>query len=951
MLRGFKGHSQTADQRLVTKNYLLAAPAALIFWPFIAATESRGFQLLPGWQAYGFFLRLPPQNAAIAHSGVPGVCWNFNSFKSLVPFVRLWLPLLSEAHALHKPFHSAILCVIGVLVSSAACQAQAPAPASPAIEQKVDSMLKKLTLEQKLDLIGGVDGMFIRSEDAVGFPRLKMSDGPYGVRTWGPDTAYAAGIGLAATWDPQLAQRMGVAIGQDARARGVHFLLGPGVNIYRAPMGGRNFEYFGEDPFLAAHIAVGYIEGVQSQGVIATVKHFAANNQEYDRHNVSSDVDERTLREIYLPAFEAAVKVAHVGAVMNSYNLLNGVHATQNCHLNNDILKKDWGFNGILMSDWVATYDAIGAANCGLDLEMPSGAYMNRKDLLPAIKDGKVNEAVIDDKVRRIFRTAIRFGFLNRDQTDLSIPYDNPAGRAVALDEARESITLLKNDGNLLPLEASKVKTLAVLGPDAWPAVPGAGGSSQVDPYSAVSIMGGLTNFSGSGIKVLYVRGIPTTKELFQRTHFGTDQSMTSSSDPFWEDWFGKPTIKVETFDNDNFSGAPTVTHAKHIDSWGAQGFMPPGEGKRSIRYTADYLPRKTGEYIVVATGSWGDSWKLFLDGKQVMEQPHREGQAPQSTKLHLTAGKAVHIRFDYVPDGTHVSAGLGIVAVDDLVSPEAKKIANMTDVALVSVGFDPSTESEGMDRTFALPWGQDELIEAVSSVNKNTIVAITGGGGVDMRRWIDKVPALLHNWYPGEEGGTALAEIVFGKRSPEGHLPASFERAWEDNPVHDYYYAPPVPEGQTPHVKYGEGVFVGYRYYTTKNKKPLFPFGFGLSYTTFRFSNLEVSPKSATSEGNITVSFDVTNTGQREGADVAQVYVGDPSAKVERPVKELKGFEKVRLSPGETKHVSLTLDRRSLAYWDMKGNDWRVDPGEFKVYVGDSSESTPLNTAFTITK
>lgn len=871
--------------------------------------------------------------------------------KSSVCLLAFGFRSILGGNVLRKPFHLTALLLLNFSACSCIVHAQAPVPDSPMIEQKADSMLKKLSLEEKIDLIGGVDGMYIRSEEAAGFPRLKMSDGPYGVRTWGPDTAYAAGIGLAATWDPQLAQRMGVAIGQDARARGVHFLLGPGVNIYRAPMGGRNFEYFGEDPFLAAHIAVPYIEGVQSQGVIATVKHFAANNQEYDRHNVSSDMDERTLREIYLPAFEAAVKVAHVGAVMNSYNLLNGVHATQNCHLNNDILKKDWGFDGILMSDWVATYDAVGAANCGLDLEMPSGAFMNRKNLLPAIKDGRVSEATIDDKVRRIFRTSLRFGFLDRDQTDLSIPYDNPSGRAVALDEARESITLLKNDGNLLPLESGKIKTLAVIGPDAWPAVPGAGGSSQVEPYSAISIMSGLTNDQSSGIKVLYARGIPTTKELFQRTHFGTDQSMTSSSDPFWEDWFGKPTVKVETFDNPNFSGTPTVTQVKHIDSWGAHEFTPPGQGKHSIRYTADYLPHKTGDYLVVAAGNWGDSWKLMVDGRQVLEQPHREGQAPQSTKLFLTAGKPVHIQFDYIPDGNHVLAGVGILAVDDLVSPEAKKIATMSDAALVSVGFDPSTESEGMDRTFALPWGQDELIEAIAAANKNTIVAITGGGGVDMRRWIDKVPALLHNWYPGEEGGQALAEIVYGKRSPEGHLPASFERSWEDNPTHDSYYAPPVPQGQTPHVRYSEGVFLGYRYYTSRNRKPLFPFGFGLSYTTFSFSNLQVSPSQASSEGKITVSFDVTNTGQREGADVAQLYVGDPSAKVERPIKELKGFEKVRLNPGETKHISLSLDHRALAYWDTKSNDWRVDPGEFKVYVGDSSENTPLSTSFDVTK
>ncbi|HYK36922.1 beta-glucosidase [Alloacidobacterium sp.] len=845
----------------------------------------------------------------------------------------------------------ALFLVPGLTLTTISSQAQAPAPDNPAIEQRVDSMLKKLTLEQKLELIGGVDGMFIRSEDAAGFPRLKMSDGPYGVRTWGPDTAYAAGIGLAATWDPELAQRMGVAIGQDARARGVHFLLGPGVNIYRAPMGGRNFEYFGEDPFLSGHIAVPYIEGVQSQGVIATVKHFAANNQEYDRHNVSSDVDERTLREIYLPAFEDAVKVAHVGAVMNSYNLLDGIHATQDCHLNNDILKKDWAFNGILMSDWVATYDGVGAANCGLDLEMPSGAFMNPKNLLPAIKAGKVSEATIDDKVRRIFRTAIRFGFLDRDPTDLSIPFYNQNGCAVALDEARESITLLKNEGNLLPLNRSEVKTIAVLGPDAWPAVVGAGGSSTVEPYASISIMAGLANFPGSMVKVLYARGLPTTKDLFERTHFGTTASMSAGADPFWEDWFGKPSIKVETFDNPNFTGTPTVSQANHIAFWGSGGFTPPSKAKRSIRYTADYLPQTTGQYIFVTVADGGDTYKLLVDGKQVIEQTRHEGQAPQSAKLPLTAGKVVKIQFDYVPEGSQIRAGLGIHSVDDLVPADAKKIASMADVALISVGFDQTTESEGMDRTFGLPWGQDQLIKTISAANKNTIVAITGGGGVDMRAWIDKVPALLHNWYPGQEGGQALAEVIFGTRSPEGHLPASFERAWEDNPTHDNYYAPPTPAGQTPHVKYREGVFVGYRYYTSMNKQPLFPFGFGLSYTTFSFSNLEVSPKAATSDGNITVSFDVTNTGQRAGADVAQLYVGDPSAKIKRPVKELKGFDKVRLEPGEKKHVSLTLDRRALAYWDVKANDWRVDPGQFKVYVGDSSENTPLEEDFTVSQ
>jgi beta-glucosidase len=792
-------------------------------------------------------------------------------------------------------------------------------------------MIAKLTLQQKLELIGGQEDMFIRAEPAAGFPRLKMSDGPMGVRTWGPDTAYAGGIALAASWDPELARQMGISIGDDARARGVNFLLGPGVDIYRAPMNGRNFEYFGEDPFLAAHTAVSYIEGVQSQGVIATVKHFAANDEEYDRHNVSSDLDERTLREIDLPVFEAAVEVAHVGAVMDSYNLINGVHATQNPHLNIDILRKDWGFNGILMSDWDATYNAVEAANNGLDLEMPSGKFMNPQNLLTAVKSGQVSEATIDEKVRRIFRTAIRFGFLDRDQTDLGIPADSQMGREVSLHEALESITLLKNDGNVLPLDKSSIHTIAVFGPDAWPAVPGAGGSSNVTPFEASSVMSGLSDYLGKQVKVVYARGLPSTDDIFTGT-----------------DW-GNKTIKVEVFDNPNFNGSPQVRSAERIAGFKSEEWTPEAKHHRSIRYTAEYLPKKSGTYMVLAGAGGSDAYTVFIDGKKILEQPHREGQAPQFADVQMTAGQPAKVQIDYLPDADYPRIGIGIHSTDDLVSPEVAKLAAMADATVVAVGFDPSTESEGFDRSYTLPWGQDELIQAVTAANKKTIVTLTAGGGVDTHRWLNDVPVFLHNWYPGEEGGKAIAEILFGQHSPEGHLPFSFAKSWEQNPAHDNYYPAPVPDGQTPHIKYAEGVFIGYRYYTSKHIEPLYPFGFGLSYTSFSFSNLTVSPETASADGPITVSFEVTNTGQREGADVAQLYVGDPSAKVERPVKELKGYEKVRLAPGGTKHVTLALDRRSLAYWDNASNNWKVDPGKFVVYVGDSSESTPLTQGFEV--
>ena len=367
-----------------------------------------------------------------------------------------------------------------------------PSPAE--VEKRVDAILSKMTLEEKIDYISGTRDFYVRAMPNLNVPELKMSDGPIGVRNYGPSTTYAAGIGLAATWNPALAEQVGAGIGRDARARGVHFMLGPGVNIYRAPMNGRNFEYFGEDPFLASRIAVGYIDGMQAQGVSATIKHYMGNNSEYDRHNTNSIIDERTMREIYLAVFEAAVTEAHVGSIMDSYNLINGQHATQSDFLNNQVLKKDWGFQGVAMSDWDATYDGIAAANGGLDLEMPSGKFMNREILLPAVKSGKVSQAVIDDKVRRILRLAVEMGWLDRDQTNLAISTYNGQNAQVALTAAREAMVLLKNDGGVFPLDKAKIKSIAVIGPDAYPGVPVGGGSAQVAPFATVSYLEGISS-------------------------------------------------------------------------------------------------------------------------------------------------------------------------------------------------------------------------------------------------------------------------------------------------------------------------------------------------------------------------------------------------------------------------------------------------------------------------
>jgi beta-glucosidase len=826
-------------------------------------------------------------------------------------------------------------CLATVLALGAiAGRAQPPLPDSPAIEQRVNGMLAALTLEQKIDLLGGGETMFTRASVPAGFPPLRMSDGPMGVRSWGPTTAYAGGIALAATWDPELARRMGEAMGGDARARGVNILLGPGVNINRAPLNGRNFEYFGEDPWLAARITVGYITGVQSQGVVATVKHFAANNSEFDRRNLSSDLDERTLREIYLPAFEAAVKEAHVGAVMNSYNLVNGLHATQSPLLNLQILKGDWGFDGVLMSDWDAVYSTVEAANAGTDLEMPKPTFFNREALLPAIKAGKVTVATIDDKLRRLFRTAVRFGFLDRPQADPGRPLYSEEGRQVALDEARGSLVLLKNDGGLLPLNPGRVRTIAVIGPDAWPAVTGGGGSSLATPYRATSILTGVSDYAGSRVRVLYTSGLPTPERLFSETVFDRDGSA--------------PGLKMEVFETPDFTGPANTSRIEHAVDWKAEMWTPKARHPRSVRWSAAYTPAKSGPYLFLVGAGGEDQYSLYVDGKRIIQQPFREGQAPAFAEVGLTAGKTVAVRLDYQPYSDHLRAGFGIRAVTDLISPETRAIAAEADVALVCAGFDITTEREGFDRTFTLPWGQDSLIEAVTEANPRTVVAVTSGGGVDMRRWLSRVPAVVELWYPGQEGGQAFAEILFGERSPEGKLPVTFDRSWEENPVHDTYYPPAHPDGAASHVKYSEGVFLGYRYYTSRGKEPLFPFGFGLSYTTFSFSHLRVeNPTVVDAVVPVTVSCDVTNTGGRPGADVVQLYVGDPSAKIPRPAKELKAFLKVRLEPGQTQRVTLSLDSRAFAYFDATARKWRIDFGNFVLYVGDSSENTPLTAKF----
>ena len=835
-----------------------------------------------------------------------------------------------------------------LMVGSLIAGAQGPRALTDADRQKIDELVKGMTLEQKLDYIGGT-GFAIRAVSSESLPAFEMSDGPYGTRSneGFRSTTYSAGIGLAASWDRELAARVGGAIGRDARARGVHYMLGPGVNIYRSPRNGRNFEYFGEDPFLASNIAVGYITGMQAQGVSSTIKHYMGNNSEDLRHDSDTVIDERAMREIYLPTFEAAVKKAHVGALMDSYNLVNGVHSTQNSFLNTEILRKEWGFTGLMMSDWDATYDGVAAANGGLDLEMPTGKFMNKATLLPAIKAGTVTEATIDEKVRHILAVAFEFGWLDRAQTDASISFFDAENNRVALDSARESAVLLKNEGHVLPLDKATLKTVLVVGPDAYPGVPVGGGSAGVVPFQGVSALEGLRSALGSSVNVLYAPGLPALDGLARATEFTTAASG------------GGPGLTLETFANDDVSGTAASTNIiRHINfgdiEWRNLGENPAmralfagGSKTVSRRFTGFYTAANAGKYIVVLEGPGeGTGNRVYVDDKLVID----DWEVVRAFQPHVTLELSAGAHKVVVEDRSHrpVSGRLRFAIVDaqKVVDARAIEMASKADVVVVAAGYQSQSESEGGDRTFALPYGQDELIEAMTAANKKVVVDVTSGGNVDSQAWLGEVPALLESWYPGQAGGTALAEILLGEVNPSGHLPATFERRAEDNPTYENYY----PEGPGNRVVYKEGIFVGYRGYEKNHVKPLFPFGYGLSYTTFAFSNLKISPRSAGSNPEVTVTFDVKNTGGRAGAEVAQVYVSDDHAKMPEPERELKGFARVELKAGETKAVSVRLDARSFAWYDAAKKSWVIDAGKFGVEVGDSVESLPLTGSVELT-
>jgi len=703
-------------------------------------------------------------------------------------------------------------------------------------EERTADLVERMTLEEKATLLSGSGWMESAPIRRLGVPAIKMTDGPMGVRSWlgtsaltsGANavkieaTSFPSGVDMAATWDPALVESEGRAIAQEVKALGRDMILGPTVNINRQPLWGRNFEGYGEDPYLSGRLAVAYVRGVQSEGVIPSVKHFDANNEEYERHRIDETIGERTLQEIYLPAFQAAIEQAGAWNVMSAYNKVNGVHCAESAALLEDILRKQFGFKGFVVSDWGSTYSTAPTVNAGMDLEMPGGppmqawiakaktqeagngaGWLTADKVLAGVKAGQISETTLNENVSRILRVIFLSGIFDHPHA-AGGPVDTPAQRAIARQGATEGIVLLKNEGDLLPLNSSKIHSIAVIGPNAAIARTGGGGSSLVRPKYAIAPLEAIRERAGNAVEVKYAQGVG-------------------------------------------------------------------------------------------------------------MEEEDKANDTPEARAKLLN---------------------------------EAVKTSSEVDAVVVVVGRYPGLESEGFDvKTMDLPAGQDELIEAVEKANPHTIVVLNTGDPVTMARWIAQTPALVDMWYGGQEGGHGLAAILFGDANPSGKLPVSFPKRFEDSPAYGHY------PGQDLKVEYAEGIYVGYRYFDSRNIAPQFPFGFGLSYTTFAYSHLEVAPGKLAKDQPVEVSLTVRNTGSRSGAEVVELYVHPDHTKIDRPAHELKGFRRVELKPGESQRVRFRLDRAAFSYWDPAAHRWTADPGQFEIELGRSSRDILQRAPFTLIK
>jgi beta-glucosidase len=815
------------------------------------------------------------------------------------------------------------------------CRADTPPtyldPKAP-LDQRVDDLFSRLQPDEKLHLLSGT-GFTTQPITRLALPPMTMVDAGQGVRggakgNLGPATAFPAGVNMASSWDVDLIGRIGKAIAEEARNKGVgaQVLLGPAVNIQRSPLGGRNGEYMSEDPFLVSRLCAAYIRGVQGTGISACVKHYACNNEEDDRNTVNVKIGERALREIYLPAFEAALKDGHVWAIMDSYNLVNGAHSSANKYLLIDVLKKGWNFDGLVMSDWGAVHDPT-VTQHGNDLEMPDGKFQTMDNLKKALKAGTLTQAAVDEAVKRILRTVIRVGLLdNPPKPDPSIVNSDEHQR-LALEAARGSIVLLKNEGGLLPLDRTKVHSIALIGDSAKNLQVGALGSPEVIPFFKIQLADGIEKTASHGATVNCIA-----------SKFDGPPPVTAAN--------GEPGVDAEYFTGTKIEGTPALKRVDRQIDFDTE--KSPWDGAPSKEFSV----RWKGKLTIPADGPYGILYSgegifaVKVDGKTITEHKRRGPTWDRNEDVFLKAADnhTVEINYTHTPPPADRNAAETSKPVDraaakltwipptDDIYADAVKAAKQADVAIVCVST-RGEEGEGHDRpSMNLPNNQDRLIHSITAANKNTIVLLNNGTPVTMSGWVKEIPALVEMWFPGEEGGQAVGEVLFGDVNPSGKLPTTLAVARSDYP--DYGNFP----GKDGAVNYAEGIYVGYRHFDKNGIEPLFPFGFGMSYTTFDYKNVRLSQAELSPGGSVQASVDVTNTGKSAGEEVVELYIHDPNPKIDKPMRELKGFAKVSLDPGQTKTVAISISPRDLAYFDVAGKQWKADAGNYVIEMGASS-------------
>ncbi|MDG2028788.1 MAG: glycoside hydrolase family 3 C-terminal domain-containing protein [Acidimicrobiales bacterium] len=786
----------------------------------------------------------------------------------------------------------------------------------------VADLVAQMTLEEKCTMVRGETPWSIAGCERLGIPEWCVSDGPVGVRgrTMGPGLLMPGPSAIAATWNASLVEEVGSALGTECIDRKVDMLLAPTVNLHRSPRGGRHFESYSEDPELSSRVAVAFITGVQSQGVGACVKHFVANDQEFERHTIDVRVDERSLREIYLPPFEAAVKEAGVRAVMAAYNFVNGHHACAQPDLLVDILKAEWGFEGFVVSDWGAIKETVAPARHGLDLEMAGpGRHWGNGQLQAAVEAGDVDEAMVDDKVRRIVEFLEWAGRLGTPTDHDEASIERPEHRALARRSAAESMVLIRNERSVLPI--AEGRSVALIGPGVAQTTLTGGGSASLIPHRESSVVDSMTERLG---------------ERLVGTARGIDMRRKAPAVP--PEWIGADGVTCELFDGVGFDGEcfETVTRPGAFNVWFGDTF-PADRDAISVRMSFDIAPPRTGRYRMCALG-YGHA-VVFVDDEAVAD--NSVGRFSGGLGLfggvgyaRLEAGRTHRIRVEHVARDTTewismVDMGIELANVtreDDLL--DAERLAARADVAVLVVGSNAEWESEGADReSIELPNGQDELVERVAAANPNTVVVLNCGAPMTLP-WLDDVAAAVLAWYPGQEGGHAIADVLLGDADPGGRMPTTWARDERDTPSFLNY------PGEAGVVRYGEGVFVGYRGYDARGRKPLIPFGHGGSYTTFEWG----SPTVSGSGTDLVVEVPITNTGGRPGSEVVQIYIAPHDHAAPRPVKELAGFAKVSVEPGATEIARVTLKDRSFARWGPGVGRWIVDPGTYSVVVSASA-------------